>query len=316
VVLVIILGAGASPRAAEKIVVGYAQGPGLWPIWVTEEAGYFKQNGLDVEFVFTSGSEVTMAALISGNLFLSAGGSAAGISAVATGAPVVLIGRCGRPPSSLYTSDPSVQTVDDLKGKTVTSGALQSDSMVLRIILQRAGMKYEDVWHMYIASRQARFTALMSKLAAAAVLSPPEDYLAKKSGLRQLVDFNSTGHPLMLCGLWTRRTNIDRQPLTLQALIRSFVQGFARFKQDKAFALSVFRKYTRNPETEIAEHSYERQKDVVPKKPYVIDEGLLPLIDSVAATKPELKARRPSDFYDNRFVKHLDNTGFIDALYK
>jgi hypothetical protein len=48
----------------------------------------------------------------------------------------------------------------------------------------------------------------------------------------------------------------------------------------------------------------------------VIDEGLLPLIDSVAATKPELKARRPSDFYDNRFVKHLDNTGFIDALYK
>ena len=106
-ILGIIQFAGTDPTAAEKIVVGYAQGPGLWPIWVTEEAGYFKQNGLEVEFVFTSGSEITMAALIGGNLFLSAGGSAAGISAAATGASVVLIGRCGRPPSSLYTFGPN-----------------------------------------------------------------------------------------------------------------------------------------------------------------------------------------------------------------
>ena len=170
--------------------------------------------------------------------------------------------------------------------------------------------------HMHLASRQARFTALMSKLAAATVISPPEDYQAKKSGLRQIVDFNATGHPLILCGLWTRRNNLERQAPALAALTKGIVQGFARFRQDKAFALSVFKKYTRNTDAEIANHSYERQLDVVPKKPYVIDEGLQPLIDSVAATKPELRDRRPNEFCDNRFVKQLDEIGFIDGLYR
>ncbi len=302
--------------AADRITIGYAQGSGLWPLWITNDGGYFKRNDLDVEFVFTGGSAVTMAGLVSGHLFVTAGGSAAGVSAVMRGAPLVLIGSCGRPPFSLFASDPSIKTVADLKGKVVATGSGQSDDLVLRDILRRNGMKYGDLQPTYQANQNVRYAAVLSQRAAAAVFSPPYDLLAKKANLRELVDFNTLGSPLMFCGVWTRKNNLEQRSATLEKVMQGLVQAVARFRQDKAYAIQVFNKYARNTDAELAEHTYRRQVNLVPVKPYVEAEGLKPLLDSVIEVNPELKNRQPTEFYDNRFVKRLDDTGFIDGLYK
>ncbi len=314
------VGTGASvstgATAAEKIIVGYAQGSGLWPFWIAHEGGYFKKNGLNVEFVATGSSTVTIASLVSGDLFLSAGGSAGGIAAAAAGAPITLIGRCGRPPFSLFASDPTLRSVSDLKGKVVGSGSGQSDNLVLRYILQRSGVKYSDLRIIYQADQKGRYAALLTGRVSAAVISPPYDLQAKKAGLNEIVDFNRSGSSLMFCGLWTKRSSVEKQTDTLERLMKAFLQAVARLKQDKAYALLVFNKYTRNTDSELAEYTYQRQVDLIPKKPYVEDEGLQPLIDSLVDTWPQLKGRRPSEFYDNRIVKRLDDSGYIDALYR
>jgi hypothetical protein len=46
----------------------------------------------------------------------------AGVALVGNGAAIVLIGRCGRPPFTLVTSDPTVRSIKDLKEKVVTTG--------------------------------------------------------------------------------------------------------------------------------------------------------------------------------------------------
>lgn len=310
---------GSAPtdlKAAEKIVVGYAQGSGLWPFWIAQEGGYFRESGLDVEFVATGSSTVTIASLVSGDLFVSAGGSAAGISAAAMGAPIVLVGRCGRPPFSLFSSDPKIHAVSDLKGKVVASGSGQSDDLVLRSVLQRSGIKHSDLQIIYQSDQKGRYAALITRRVAATVLSPPYDLLSKKAGMNEVVDFNATGSPLMFCGLWTRRHSVEKRAESLERLTKAFLRAVARFKQDKAYALAIFNKYTRNTDHELAEHTYRRQVDLVPRKPYVEDEGLQPLIDSLVDARPQLKGRRPGEFYDNRIIKRLDDSGYIDGLYK
>jgi NitT/TauT family transport system substrate-binding protein len=316
IVIFVVYSGTTNSLAAQKIAVGYAQGAGLWPVWMAREAGYFRENGVDVDFVQTGGSNVTIAALVGGDLFLSAGGSAAGISAAAAGAPIVLIGSCGRNSFSLYTNDPTVSSVKDLRGKIVLSGPFQSDDVVLRLILKEAGMAYTDVRHTYNAVRSARYAALVGRKVAATVLSPPEDLFGKKSGFRELYDFNASGNPLMLCGIWTKRSTIQTKPETLAQLIKALIQGFARFKKDEAYALRVFRKYTRDSNLEVAEYSYKRHVGVVPKKPYVEEEGIQGLIDSSAESSPGLRSIQPKNFFDNRFVKQLDEAGFIDRLYR
>jgi ABC-type nitrate/sulfonate/bicarbonate transport system substrate-binding protein len=309
------LGTG-DPHAAEKLTLGYAQGSGLWPFWVAIDGDYFKQNDLDVEAVMTGGSGVTMAGLISGDLIVSAGGSAAGVSLVGNGAPIILIGRCGRPPFTLVTSDPAVRTVRDLIGKVVTTGTGQSGDLVLRDILQRNGLKYSDLQYIYQADQQARYMAVLNKRAAASVISPPYDLMARKANLREIVDFNTVGSPLMTCGIWVRKNTVEQRASTLEKFMRAYAQAVARFHLDKTFTVRSFNKHTRNKDMELAEHTYRRQVDLVPRKPYVENESLRPLVDQAIETKPEMKNYLLSTFYDNRFVKKLDDSGFIDGLYK
>ena len=315
-ILVSVLLSTAGLHAAEKLTLGYAQGSGLWPFWVAIDGGYFKQNDLDVQAVMTGGSGVTMAGLISGDLLISAGGSAAGVSLVGSGASIILIGRCGRPPFSLVASDPTIRTIKDLKGKIITTGSGQSGDLVLRDLLQRNGMKYSDLQFIFQADQQARYMAVLSQRAAASVISPPYDLMARKANLREVVDFNTVGSPLMTCGIWVRKSTMEQRSATLNNFMRAYTQAVARFHLDKAFALQAFNKYTRNKDMELAEHTYRRQVDLVPRKPYVENESLKPLVDQAIEAKPDMKTRQLSDFYDNRFVKRLDDSGFIDGLYK
>jgi hypothetical protein len=45
-------------------------------------------------------------------------------------------------------------------------------------------------------------------------------------------------------------------------------------------------------------------------------EGIKNILEPLVATDPKAKAARPEDFVDMRFVKELDESGFIDDLYK
>jgi hypothetical protein len=45
-------------------------------------------------------------------------------------------------------------------------------------------------------------------------------------------------------------------------------------------------------------------------------EGLKNILEPLAETDPKAKAAKPDDFVDIRFIKELDESGFIDELYK
>jgi ABC-type nitrate/sulfonate/bicarbonate transport system substrate-binding protein len=140
--------------------------------------------------------------------------------------------------------------------------------------------------------------------------------MARKANLRELVDFNNVGSPLMTCGIWVRKSTVEQRGATVERFMRAYAQAVARFHLDRPFAVQSFLKHTRSKDVEVAEHTYRRQVDLVPRKPYVVNEALQPLIDQAIEAKPDVKIRKPEDFYDNRIVKKLDDSGFIDGLYK
>ncbi len=44
--------------------------------------------------------------------------------------------------------------------------------------------------------------------------------------------------------------------------------------------------------------------------------GLQTVLDLLSEDNPRAKSAKPEDFVDNRFVKELDDSGYIDNLYK
>jgi hypothetical protein len=58
------------------------------------------------------------------------------------------------------------------------------------------------------------------------------------------------------------------------------------------------------------------RETVVPRKQYPTLEGIRIVLDSLAPKEPKAKQAKPEDFVDMRFIKELDESGFIDNLYK
>ena len=77
-------------------------------------------------------------------------------------------------------------------------------------------------------------------------------------------------------------------------------------------------KYQALGDKEILERTYDdiSTDDRLPPKQYPTLEGIKNILDPLAETDPKAKAAKPEDFVDMRFVKELDESGFIDELYK
>jgi hypothetical protein len=53
-----------------------------------------------------------------------------------------------------------------------------------------------------------------------------------------------------------------------------------------------------------------------PKKQYPSLEGLKTVLDELAERDPRAKSAKPEQFVDMTFIRELDQSGYIDALYK
>jgi hypothetical protein len=52
------------------------------------------------------------------------------------------------------------------------------------------------------------------------------------------------------------------------------------------------------------------------KKQYPTLEGLNTVLDEIAERDPRAKSAKPEQFADSSFIKQLDQSGYIDGLYK
>jgi ABC-type nitrate/sulfonate/bicarbonate transport system substrate-binding protein len=96
-------------------------------------------------------------------------------------------------------------------------------------------------------------------------------------------------------------------------LVMATIEGLALFHNDKELALDVIDRWYGIDDPAEREAIYERGQ-WMPRKPYPCHEGTvntLEMYDSLA-----MRQHLPSDFYDDSFVRELDEAGFIDAFYE
>ena len=57
-------------------------------------------------------------------------------------------------------------------------------------------------------------------------------------------------------------------------------------------------------------------EEIVEKKPYPTIEGLQRVLEQIGENDPKAKTAKPEQFVDTSFLRELDQSGFIDSLYK
>ena len=158
--------------------------------------------------------------------------------------------------------------------------------------------------------------ALERGVVDAASFSGPQVLMAKKKGFRELINYEKLGIVYPYNTVTTLRQTVSKKPELLEPFLKTMIEGIAIFKTHKEKSISIWRKYLRGASDDILEESYkttvgELERVRIPSLE-VIKSGL----DILSLQYPQAKQTDPSLIIDPTFVKRIDQSGFIDALYK
>jgi ABC-type nitrate/sulfonate/bicarbonate transport system substrate-binding protein len=153
----------------------------------------------------------------------------------------------------------------------------------------------------------------------ATVLSPPVNFIGQRKGLNVLADVTKLGLAFQYTGVATSRKFAREQPDIVRRYVRSQVEAVHRIYTDKQTSVQVLKKYFRgNVEPDLLEKTWELliERGMFPKKQYPTIDGLKFILAPVAEKDARAKAAKHEDFVDLSFIKELDQTGYIDSLYR
>lgn len=181
--------AGQGQAQAAPVQVGAVGGitPTLWPVLVGNKFGYFGAAGpLEMNFAPSSAAVMQQVAVNAVSMAVSAGLSDP-IRAAVRGAPVALVRIDGQSAPYALLAKPSIHTLAELKGKTISvGGAKDITRAYLERMLAPSGLKTGSYDLIYAGATSARFAALQAGAADAAILFPPFNFLAQKAGFNNL----------------------------------------------------------------------------------------------------------------------------------
>ena len=168
---------------------------------------------------------------------------------------------------------------------------------------------------MQIGTIPERLSALESGKVQAAMLNAPDNFRAQKRGLYNLMEVRL---PYQGIGVGTTRTFIRENPDIVRRYVKSQIEAVHRLKTDREAGIRVLGKYLNIQDREVLEKAYDDTitDEKLPRKQYPSLEGIKKILEPLGETDPKAKAAKPEDFVDMRFIKELDDSGFIDELYK
>ena len=284
--------------------------------FIARDTGIYAKNGLDVQLIYFNSGTTAVSALIAADTPISQTAGPGVINATLNGSDTVMIAGGNMTLDYWMLSRPEIKTPEQLKGGAVAISRFGSASdFIVRYALQRLGLTpVKDVAILQVGSLTERLAAMETKRVQATVLAPPAMYQAQVRGFNLLVDIAALGLPYQATGVATTRKFIRERTDVVRRYIKAHVEAVYRFKTDRETSMKVLSKSLALSDKPLLERTYDGAivEHKLPAKQYPTLEGL----KTILASEPKAKGARAEDFVDLRFIKELDDSGYIDKLYK
>jgi NitT/TauT family transport system substrate-binding protein len=318
ITIVVLLPAAAPAQKLERAVLAFGStGPNLTPFWVGREAGLYRQYGLDVDVVFFRGSTIAINALATKDAHFGAFGASSSVLARLGGLDTVLIATAT--PGLLFylVTKKEIRNASDLKGKRIGASRPGTDSdLAARVAVQKLGLSEKDLSILSMGTDAERLSAMTQGIADATVVTIGGYVAAQKLGFHSILDLSQLNIPYEAASLITTRSLIKENPEMVSKFTRGFVAAIRHAQANREFTLKVLSKYMRTSDQEVLNASYDYYVGrIIPRTPYVSEKGLQAVIDFIRQRNPQTPPAKAADFMDNRFIKELDESGFIKALH-
>jgi NitT/TauT family transport system substrate-binding protein len=270
-------------QAAEKISIGVIGGPaaGAWPWAIAEDEGFFKQAGIEPDFIYVPSAPGLMQQLVAGSLdVVGLDGIVEAVHADAAGATVGMLRIINGKTAYEFDAKPSIKSVKDLKGQTICLGGLKDITRVyVEQIMKANGLTDSEVSFIVVPNTAERLAALKSGTVAATMLLPPFSLIADQVGFHNIASVRDYAGDIPFAGAFTTFAWANAHREAAKNLIHVLDQSIAWFDQHREESIDIMVKVSHAPR-ELASESYdlERKIEAMPDSNVVSRGGLAHLI--------------------------------------
>lgn len=229
---------GKLEKSKISIAVGGKAAFYYLPLTISEQLGYFKTEGLDVEISDFAGGARALQAVVGGSADVCSGAYEHTINLQSKNQffqAFVLQGRAPQIALGISTKTmPDYKTLADLKGKKIgVSAPGSSTNMVANLVLSRAGIKASDVSYIGVGTAAGALAALRSgQIDAMSNTDPVMTMLEQKGDVKIVSDTRTLkgtaevfGGPMPAACLYAPMDFVQKNPNTCQALANAIVHG-------------------------------------------------------------------------------------------
>ncbi|MEU6656238.1 ABC transporter substrate-binding protein [Streptomyces sp. NPDC046900] len=271
------------------------------PLWIASEAGYFKEQGLNVKLVSLS-SDQGYPALISGQTQIASIGGSQIVSGAAAGGDVKVLATMT--PVFAYQLYANVDSAAKLKGKkigyTSKSGSQYTATLAA---LKKAGLSPEDVNLVPLGSVTNVNNALLSKTIDAAATHPPASLQFEDAGLHMVLDLAKEKIPNDTVGISTKSSYIKDHPEVLDKFMAALKKGFDRERSDQKYATQVLGAHLGLKDQRALDETWKYYStEVIPDIPETTEAQLASAQTSLAGSVAGVDKLDLSKLIDSSFV--------------
>jgi len=279
-------------------------------IWMAEDAGFYREQGLDFEIVHMAGGADAAAELEAGNIQLMHVGMSSVVRANAMGSDLRIIGSLSNVIRFTFFTAPGIDDADDLRGGTVGISSTGSESdATTTLALQRLGLTRGDIRIVEIGRDRVPF--VQRGEVAATMLGEPGRTEAFALGLNPLVDLYEDRIAWLFSGLVVDADTLAANREMFLRFLRATIEGNYLAVADEARGKAVLARELQLDDPAVIEASYDNFKSETPSDAAIDFAGA----QNVLASVTMLGASGDLDDYlDTSLLDDLRSEGFLAAM--
>lgn len=311
------LAAGLTPRV--NIGVASVSSSAL-SLWVAEERGIFAKHGIDARLILIRGGSTLVASLLTGEIQAAFTSGVSVLGAAAQGVDVKMLSSISSRVGWRLVASPAIKQGADLRGKRFgVQSIVGSTWMYAMLALEQLGLepKRDHISFLPIGDPVIAAQALEAGRIDAAVLDPALARRLTGKGFSQLVDLATTSATFPGLGLGVTRNYLQRDAETIEKMVAALTESLIFVQQpvNKPAVVKILMKHLRLNDVPTAEEGYQDHLLTLNRKPYPSLDGLRNAQRLMAQQNPKIAQLKIEDLVDARFVRKLDDTGFIDRFF-
>jgi len=308
----------ANLSAQTKITIGVAaMSPRTIPLLIAQEQGLFAKHGLEARIVLIRGAPTLVASLISGDIQVGYTGGPAVIGAAAQGIYLRILSSISSRLTHTLIANPSIKSAEQLRGKRMGIQSIGGSTwMHTMLALEHLGLdpKRDNVSLLVIGDSVVIGQSLEAGRIDAATLDGALVRRLRSKGFTAIVDLTPHNIPMVNQAIVVSPEFLQKRSDVAERILMALVDSlaFTLAPQNKAVVTKTMMKRFQFSDPAVGEEGYQDLQVSVERKPFPSLDALRNVRRLMATQNPKVANVKIEELIDNRIIRKLDESGYID----